>query len=48
MFKVIDLQSNQLADTENIASSEDWADGLIFYDMWGFALLENGSLILVD
>ena len=48
MFKVIDLKTGTWADPESIAVSEEWANGLIYCDMEGFARLEDGSLILVD
>ncbi len=47
-FDVIDNNTGKIADCEEIANSEKWADGLIFYDMWGFAILETGTLLLVD
>jgi len=47
-FTVIDLITMKLADAEQIALSEPWADGLIYCDMEGFAIQEDGTLILMD
>lgn len=47
-FRVIDKKTNEEADTYNIALKEDWAKGLMFFDMQGFAILEDGALILLD
>jgi hypothetical protein len=47
-FKVIDNLTGQEADCEMIALHEKWADGLIYCDMEGFAIQEDGTLILMD
>jgi len=47
-FVVIDNQTGQEPDCEEIALHEDWADGLIDCDMEGFAIQEDGTLILMD
>jgi hypothetical protein len=47
-FRVIDNNTGEEADIEEIAFTEDWANGLIYCDMEGFAILENGSLVLLD
>ena len=47
-FTVIDNNTGKTADIEEIALTEEWADGLIYCDMEGFAITEAGSLILVD
>jgi hypothetical protein len=47
-FIVIDKLTNQEANMERIALSEDWAKRLIYCDMEGFAIQEDGSLILCD
>ena len=47
-FKVIDNNTGKEADIGEIALKEDWAKGLMYCDMQGFALLENGSLVLLD
>ena len=47
-FKVIDKKTGKIADTEDIALNEDWADGLTYCDMEGFAILEDGTLCLLD
>ena len=48
LFKVIDITTGQEADQELIALKEEWAKGLIYCDMNGFAILEDGLLILTD
>ncbi|HNW32677.1 MAG TPA: hypothetical protein PKL44_00295 [Candidatus Dojkabacteria bacterium] len=47
-FHVIDKLTGKEADTYEIALKEEWAKNLIYCDMEGFALQEDGSLILVD
>ena len=47
-FKVIDKKTGEEADTYKIALKEDWAKGLIYCDMEGFAILEDGNLVLLD
>lgn len=36
------------ADVEEIALHEDWAKGLVYCDIEGFAITEDGELILAD
>lgn len=47
-FFVIDNQTGKYPEIEGIALNEDWADGLCYCDMEGFAITEDGSLILAD
>ena len=47
-FTVIDTKTGKVADPYEIALHEDWANGLCYCDMEGFALMEDGSLILLD
>lgn len=47
-FTVIDKTTGKAPDTQQIALHEDWADGLIYCDMEGFAIQEDGILILMD
>ena len=47
-FIVIDNITGKEADIGEIALKEDWAKGLIYCDMQGFALLEDGTLVLLD
>ena len=47
-FKVIDLKTGELADPSKIALNEDWAKELLYCDMEGFAIQEDGTLILMD
>lgn len=47
-FRVIDNNTGEEADIEEIALTEDWANGLIYCDMEGFAILDDGNLVLLD
>ena len=47
-FKVLDLKTGKEPDLEQIALQEEWAKGLIYCDMEGFAIEEDGTLILMD
>lgn len=47
-FSVIDKKTGKYPDLEKIALEEDWADGLMYCDMEGFALEEDGTLLLLD
>jgi hypothetical protein len=47
-FIVIDLETGKEPDMMNIALNEEWARGLIYTDMEGFYIGEDGTLILAD
>jgi len=47
-FKVIDNRTREKADPQEIALHEDWAKSLMYCDMDGFAINEDGTLILLD
>lgn len=47
-FIVIDTKTGEEADTYNIALHEDWANHLCYCDMEGWAIEDDGSLLLVD
>lgn len=47
-FCVIDNKTGKEANVDEIVNNEEWADRLIYCDMEGFALLESGSLVLLD
>lgn len=47
-FTVIDVKTGKEADPGEIALHEHWAKNLIYCDMEGFAIEEDGSLILMD
>ena len=47
-FHVIDKRTGEEADTWEIALNEKWAKSLCYCDMEGFAILEDGTLILTD
>ena len=47
-FIVIDNKTGKEADTYDIALHEDWAKHLCYCDMDGWAIEEDGTLLLVD
>ena len=47
-FDVIDKTTSKYPDWEKIAIEESWANGLIYCDMDGIAIREDGTLILLD
>ena len=47
-FTVIDNWTGKEADEYIIAKTEDWAKGLMWMDIEGFALEDDGTLLLVD
>ena len=47
-FIVIDEKTGKEADIERIARREKWAAGLIYCDMEGWAIEQDGSLLLMD
>jgi len=47
-FKVIDNHTGKEADIEQIALTEEWAKNLIYCDMDGFYIGQDGTLILAD
>lgn len=47
-FYVIDNKTGKEADCEEIALTEEWAKELIYCDMEGFALGDDGTLFLLD
>ena len=47
-FVVIDNKTGKEADTYNIALHEDWAKHLCYCDMEGWAITDDGTLLLVD
>lgn len=47
-FTVTDGQTGQEPDLEKIVLTEPWAKGLIWCDVEGFALTQDGELILLD
>lgn len=48
MFTITDTLTGEYPDVGLIAKTEEWAKGLIWTDVEGFALTESGSLILLD
>lgn len=47
-FDVVDTKTGEYPDLWKIALTEEWAKGLMYCDMDGFAIREDGSLILLD
>ena len=47
-FDVIDPKTGEYPDLEKIARTEEWAQNLIYCDMDGFCINEDGNLILLD
>jgi len=47
-FIVIDSKTGKEADTYDIALHEDWAKHLCYCDIEGWAIEEDGTLLLVD
>lgn len=47
-FSVIDTKTGEYPDLWDIALNEAWAKELIYCDMEGFAIEEDGTLILLD
>lgn len=46
-FLVIDNKTGKDANLDEILD-EEWADSLIYCDIEGFALLQDGNLVLLD
>jgi len=47
-FTVIDKTTGKAPDLREIALHEGWAASLLYCDMDGFAIREDGSLIALD
>lgn len=47
-FTVIDTKTGKEADEYEIALHEDWAKDLCYCDMDGWAIMDDGTLLLVD
>ena len=47
-FTVIDTKTGQYPDTWEIARKEEWAKCLCYCDIEGFAVEEDGTLVLLD
>mgnify|MGYP001558848653 CR=1 FL=1 len=48
LFRVIDKTTGKEPDLEKIALEEGWAHCLVYCDMEGFAICEDGLLVLLD
>lgn len=47
-FKVIDKSTGKQADEGYISKNEEWAHHLVYCDMDGFAVTQDGNIILLD
>lgn len=47
-FTVTEKNKNRYPDLAKICRKEDWAHGLCYHDIEGFAIGEDGSLYLLD
>lgn len=48
LFTVIDPETGQEANCERIALNEEWAKDLVYCDVTGFAITEDGCLMMFD
>lgn len=48
IFEVIDLKTGKEPDLKEIVLNEDWAKELVWCDMEGFYIGQDGQLILAD
>jgi hypothetical protein len=47
-FRVVEAETGETPDLKRIALTEDLAKGLVYCYMDGFAVMEDGSLLLLD
>jgi hypothetical protein len=47
-FRVIDKETGEEPNLMQIALQEDWAKHLMYCDMEGFAIEDDGTLLLLD
>lgn len=47
-FDVVDTNTGEYPSLQEIALNEDWAKNLVYCDMEGFAITEDGNLLLLD
>ncbi len=47
-FHVIDMKTGKEPDLKEIALHEAWANGVIWCSMEGFAIEDDGALLLLD
>lgn len=47
-FTVIDKATGKYPDLKQLALKEEWAQNLIYTDMEGFCINEDGNLLLTD
>jgi hypothetical protein len=48
LFRVVEAETGAEPDLEAIALQEPWAKGLVYCDMEGFAVEQDGTLVLLD
>ena len=47
-FTVIDKKTGRYPDVVKICKKEEWASNLIYCDIDGFAITEDGGMVLMD
>lgn len=47
-FTIIDTKTGNYPDVEKIARTEEWPSELVYCDIEGFAISEDGQLLLLD
>lgn len=47
-FEVIEKKTGKVPDITQIALTEKWASNLVYCDLEGFFISQNGSLVLAD
>lgn len=47
-FEIVDITTGEYPNLREIALHEPWASGLLYCDMDGFLLYEDGSLAITD
>jgi hypothetical protein len=47
-FDVFDIRTDKYPDLRDIALNEQWASGLMYFDMEGFYISEDGILCICD
>ena len=48
IFEIIDVMTGESPLVEEIALNEKWAKGLVYCDVSGWAITDDGCLLLMD
>ena len=48
LFRVIDPKTGEEADAQAVAFVEEWAKTLTYHDLDGWAIQDDGTLVLLD